>query len=364
MPEPNKDAHLNVVWLIALIFIIGGAIWYFGRAPVVTSFFYIKRFEIHILSFFTKKLEHVRLFMLSQNPATISFNSVALVANEVGYYLRYPVIVILLLLAFLMKTKKSPDRYKETFTMKSLTEFQLEDWPYCAPTLNLNLSDEDISKGPWAVAMQPMQFAKKHKLVKVTRQAETAAEVLNGELKKKITLLRGKASKIFMTQLGELWTGVDNLKPHAKALYAVFAAKACRDSKGAQALIYQMAKSSLQKVNFSGIDELLKKYKDKIEVVRVTEKHAYVLTVMASMLQLARLDGVLSSAEFLWLKPMDRSLWFMLNAVGRQTVTVEVAGAYAHWLAEIELGSAIKIPMVEEATNAFEFVFEEMIYTE
>ena len=55
------------------------------------------------------------------------------------------------------------------------------------------------------------------------------------------------------------------------------------------------------------------------------------------MLVAARTDGVLASAEFLWLKPVDRQLWFMLNSIGRRTPFVEVSAPYAHWLVERRL---------------------------
>jgi intracellular multiplication protein IcmP len=92
------------------------------------------------------------------------------------------------------------------------------------------------------------------------------------------------------------------------------------------------------------------------------QSHAYVLTVMAAMLVGARDDGVQSSADFLWLKPVDRKLWYMLNTVGRQTPFAEVAGVYAHWLAEKEAGKRMLVPMVEEATKALEIALKEVVY--
>jgi intracellular multiplication protein IcmP len=97
-------------------------------------------------------------------------------------------------------------------------------------------------------------------------------------------------------------------------------------------------------------------------VKKITDGHAYILTVMASMLTLARLDGVQASADFLWLKPIDRRLWYILNTVGRQTPFVEVAGIFAHWVAEKELERKLLIPMVEEATNALELALQDIIY--
>ena len=92
------------------------------------------------------------------------------------------------------------------------------------------------------------------------------------------------------------------------------------------------------------------------------QRHAYVFTFMATMLEIARADGVLASAEFLWLKPLDRRLWYVLNAVGRQTCLVEVAGSFAHWLAEKKLGRGLRTPMIKEAVNSLEMAVEGMLY--
>ena len=52
----------------------------------------------------------------------------------------------------------------------------------------------------------------------------------------------------------------------------------------------------------------------------------------------------------------------MLNTVGRQTPFVEVAGPFAHWVAEKEMGKRLLVPMVEEATNALELALKDIIY--
>ena len=76
------------------------------------------------------------------------------------------------------------------------------------------------------------------------------------------------------------------------------------------------------------------------------------------MLEVARVDGVLATAEFLWLKPVDRRFWYMMNSVGRQVSVVEVSGPFAHWLAEKKVGRALKTPMVKEAVVALEEAME------
>ena len=108
---------------------------------------------------------------------------------------------------------------------------------------------------------------------------------------------------------------------------------------------------------------MLKKHRIRLNMVqKVIQSHAYVLTTMASMLEAAREDGVQASADFLWLKPLDRRMWYMLNTVGRQTPFAEVAGPFSHWTAEKEMGRKLLVPMVEEATNALDIALKEIIY--
>jgi intracellular multiplication protein IcmP len=104
----------------------------------------------------------------------------------------------------------------------------------------------------------------------------------------------------------------------------------------------------------------MKKYQHAESVQDIVSKHAYVLTVLPSLLVGARDDGVVPSSEFLWLKIVDRRLWYILNSVGRQTPFVEVGGPFAHWLAEQEMGRRSLVPMIDEAIKALEVAIKEV----
>jgi len=98
-------------------------------------------------------------------------------------------------------------------------------------------------------------------------------------------------------------------------------------------------------------------------VQEIVQRHAYRLNVLASFLVAARDDGVVPAAEFLWLKPIDRRLWYVLNSVGRQTPFSEVAGPFAHWKAEIAMGRLSLVPMIDEAIKALEIAVKEIKLT-
>jgi hypothetical protein len=228
--------------------------------------------------------------------------------------------------------------------------------------VDLELINVHIHEGPWAMAMTPMQFAKKYKLLEEERVKDETGISSREKIIAKVVLSR--ATLIFIRQLGRPWRSVDKLPIHSKALVAVFASKAAGDRDVANRLLRQISASASTsgKLDFSGVESIVKKYQDNKIVKKVMSEHAYELTMMASLLEAARGDGVLATAEFLWLKPVDRQLWYMLNNVGRRVAFTEIAGAYAHWLAERLCGRKLIVPMVHEATTALVAAVDEVIY--
>lgn len=361
--QPNQsDNSLGAVWLVAGFFIFGALIWVGCRRYIVLYYFKLKLFEINLLSHFTNNLSDVRDAILSSDPDTIPIDTISKIGDAVGYYLRIPSIALIVLLAVLIYFGNAVRAYKRIYDMRSLLEAEKVNWPQVSPVAKLNLLKTDIDKGPWAMAMTPMQFCKRHGLLEEYKRQPTEDMSRKEWNKVEVKLKRGHSNKLFAMQLGPLWPGINRVPPHVKALFAIFAARVNGDGKSASALLKQLSLSALSKLDFSGVDKLCKKHESTKLVQTIVQSHAYLLTVMASMLAGARLDGVQASADFLWLKPLDRRLWYMLNTVGRQTPFVEVAGPFAHWIAEKEIGRKLVIPMVEEATNALELVLKEVIY--
>ena len=276
--------------------------------------------------------------------------------------MRVPVAIILFILAFIVYFGNTTRVFNRVYNMRDFAKFEKNNWPQISPVVGLDLVKADIDKGPWAMAMTPMQFCKKYKLLEEVRPQRREGMSRKDWDKVEVVLKRGEANRIFALQLGNAWKGIDSLSPHARALFAVFAARINADTKEAARLLSQFSASSTTKLDFTGVDELLKKHLNTKLVQKIVQTHAYVLTVMASMLLAAREDGVQASSDFLWLKPRDRRLWYILNAVGRQTPFAEIAGVFAHWIAEKEAGRKLTVPMVEEATKALEVALKEVVY--
>lgn len=365
--QGQADNANGPLWAVGGIFVVFLLVWYFEHGLIVKIIFTIKLFEIHIVNLFSNSLQPVQAFIQRTSPATVSFMQVAKVCEVVGKKISIPITVVFFIMAFFLYKGSVKNRFRTVHSMQSLSEQEQKNWPYIVPVLGINLLDESINEGAWAMALPPMQFAKKNKLLQ-EEPLTGERTVLARHLRVTVKIRRGRANRVFARQLGQPWEGVWKLPPYLRALFAIFAAKVEGDRVPAVALLRQIAGSAYkhpikpEHLNFKGADELLKKHEKSKVVAKVLNQHAYVMTVMASMLEVARLDGVLASAEFLWLKPVDRTLWYVLNTVGRQTAPCEIAGIIAHWLAERALGRAMLIPMIEEASLALESAIAELIY--
>lgn len=358
----QSDNHMAPIWIIVAIFAVFAIIWYFLRVTIVKGILYIKLLEIDVISMFTSSLDKTKLYIKATNPANVSMPVLVSICNQVGSYLAGLTVICLLIFSYFLYRRSIGVRFRTEYNMKSLLRAEVANWPQTTPVVALDLAKEDINTGIWAMSKTPMQFAKMHDMLREHKKlAEEGA--LSRDARIEVTLNRQKAVEVFVRQLGRPWEGIDALNMHTKALFAAFAARANGDIAGAAAILRQISISShSRRLNFSGVKELLDKYRDTPLVVEVTKRHAFVLSVMATMIEVARTVGVQASADFLWLKPIDRRLWYMMNSVGRQTPVVEAAGPFSHWLVEKRLGRKIVTPMIEEAVKALDEAIQSVIY--
>lgn len=362
----QSDNSAGILWGVAALFAAIGGIWYVFKNQIIVFYLTIKLYEVifltHISSNPVLEQLHVMLLRAIKSPGGISFSDLMLLGSAVGNWVHIPIALIFLVLAVIVYYGNTTRVFKRAYNMRELANLEKANWPQITPVVNLDLIKVDIHKGPWAMAMTPMQFCKHHRLIMEVRSRRGEGMTRKERDKIEAVLLRGEANKLFSLQLGALWKGIEPLPPHVKALFAAFAARINSDPKGAESLLRHISASSSGKLDFSGTDALLKKHYNTKLVQEVVKGHAYVYTVMAAMLLAARDDGVQASADFLWLKPYDRRLWYTLNCVGRQTPFAEVAGIFAHWLAEREAGRKLVVPMVDEATKALETALSEVVY--
>lgn len=374
-----------ILWILALLILVGGVIWYFFDIQLKAFFIAVRKYEligiyavlaflpydlltrfipwIHIPDFSQQVVEDLAL-VREITPQNITGEIAQVLSTEVGEFLRYPAVILMMGFAWYVYRNHILMRFIRKHNMKTLVNSENDLWPQIKIVRNIDLLKEDLDAGPWAMAMTPMQFAKKYKLVTVELAEKAGSMFSKAEVPEfKVTLNRLRAERAFSAQLGRPWQGVAAMAPYRRAIFAVLAAKGCRDSKKAIDLIYQLASSAGDgALDLSGADELWRKHYKTNLVERICQQHGYEFTVMAGMVQLAREDGVLASADFLWVKPMDRRLWYVLNNVGRQTPAAEVGGIFCHWYNELALKRPLSVPVVEAAVDALELALSDVLY--
>lgn len=360
----DQGQGLDLLWGAAFIILATLAIWHFLRGPILFVILHIKLFEIQLISFFTNSLDPLRATMTPylHMPTSITITQLAQWFHAIGVPMRYVIAGILGILGALLYFTHPNLKFNHVFDMQRLRELEKINWPQITPVVKEDLLKEDIDEGKWAMSLSPMQFAKKYQLLE-----EIAPDAsIRPHLRKRIEVRvkKDRAEQLFAKQLGPVWRGAQKAPPHARALLAIFAAHANHDKGSVTLLTAQIAQSSEKDaLDFSHADDILKKYYDSKPMQQAIQSHAYLYGVMAALLEIARTSGVLSSSDFLWLKPYDRPMWYVINTVGRRTAMSEIAGFQSHFLAEKALGRKLTQPMVKNAVAGLELAIKDIIYT-
>lgn len=375
--QGGQQGELTILWVIAFIGGIGLLLWHLYGDHLKYAFLHLKYFEIQFLRTILKPLPvdtsdlNLHLAHLMSAPCfedlkacdRLGLEEAQTYAELTGIYLRFPLAVMAFFWGIRIFRQHVQVKFTRKLDMKKLAHKEQALWPQISPVLNVDLVNADVDEGPWAMALTPLQLCERHGLshIKLNKPSGFSKNYTFSA-----SLHRAKAEQTFAQQLGRSWQGPEALPPHRRAVFSVLIARGCRDSQVAARLIGQFARSVAEKggqLDLTGVDELWKKHWNNKLVQNVVQRHAYELTLFISLLLFAREDGVLASADFLWVKPIDRRFWYTLNSVGRQTPYAEVGGVFCHWKTETAIKRPLSIPMVKEAVDALEQALKDILIT-
>jgi intracellular multiplication protein IcmP len=353
---PQRDTgELEILWITVGIILLASVIFYLFRVQILTFLTWIKYTELKLISYFVVNDHYQGLVAWTNqaNPQRLSISTLKLLSNEIGATIKYPCIAVCIVFIGVIWYKHPESGFRDIETMNTLSEKIRNAFPAINIVQGLNLVNTPIDEGPWAMGMTPIEFAKHYKLI-------------HRDSSEKIIYDPFKAKMIFTEQLGTPWNGIEQLKPHEKTLFAIFATFINFKRDEAEAKMEEIARSITPKnlksgkINFN-TQALLRKYGNSKSVDAITKRHAYIRTIFMELLTHARASGIVLNSLYLWLKPIDRQLWYTLNNVGRKAVFSEAAGVHAHWLAEKRLSFPIQQPMVDEAVNALDEAIQSRI---
>lgn len=362
----------ELLWVLGGIFLLVVGAWFIGHEKISAFVMKVRSFEAYLLVFDREAQEAIREWVVTTHPKDATLLELWQSGVVAGRSLRFFAgIVITGLFGYLIY--RSPDRsgrYTKTYDMLSLAMQESVEWKVVKPVLGMHLEDVSIDDPINGMRARPRDYGRKHRfIVRISSLGDKANSANVEILDSKDALLLDRARMIFSKQMGSMWQGVNELRIHEQCLFAAFAAQINNNTTLAQQIIDDLARAYLHARKTKDIEQIkspraekaLKKYGNTKEVQKIVSRHAYSRTVLISMLEKARNNGVLPPNWFRWLKTVDRVTWYALTDLGLDVASVEAAGIRSHWLAESMSRTPIVNPMIENAVIGLKTYLGEIV---
>jgi len=366
----NKSPHELEIFVFLVILVAGGfcvIVWYFFHQELTEVLRWIRIGEMNAAAFLfgddflietqghgIQTLGVWRAWLPKADIRAIGPSEIA-VTTQVALTPFKIIISILLFGMGLIVTFVEPGkRYCRKMNLQALLEEQAQSFPTIAPFIDFNpltipariLGKPVPSSLPlFAEALSPEEWV-----------AYNRIKFSEGKLD------RRRAYKAFSRQLGKRWRGPEYLPLYAQGLYAAFALKSRRKRNEAEEMLNDLSLAWSAKKGFRPSSKLKKKIAKVLKddgmcaaVREAADRHAFNTTALLACLNKARQEGgVLAPATFLWLRGVDRTLWYPLNNLGRKAFHPEASGAMVHYIYEMVAGQKIPTPQVDDAVKGLE----------
>jgi len=145
----------------------------------------------------------------------------------------------------------------------------------------------------------------------------------------------------------------DRFSPQGKVIFALLCAHAFGGREGKAD--YKKAADQLNRScagqdnglpNLTVAQWLYTKYRQHEMAHKLFMVHHWEYSYLFALFLKAKVTGKATHTEFIWLKPLDRILFYVLNTVGRATPPVEAAAAFSQFDYETRVAKARRLPLV------------------
>ncbi|MDM7322423.1 MAG: hypothetical protein P3W87_003885, partial [Gammaproteobacteria bacterium] len=151
----------------------------------------------------------------------------------------------------------------------------------------------------------------------------------------------------------------DRFSSAGKVIYALLAAYAFGGREGKQdfekaaAQINQSCAGQKNGLpNLTVAQWIYDKYRQNPQAKKLFAIHHWEYTYLYALFKIAKKNGKVTHTSFIWLKPQDRILFYVLNTVGRATPHTEAAAAFAQYDFEVQCAKMKRLPVtLDEAGN-------------
>ncbi len=286
-----------------------------------------------------------RIGIYARYAGVITFKELLVLGWEVGAF--YLVIPVTLSIAFAWRAARHPVvRATRVHTIQSLLEVQSRSFSAVAPVLRRDLSNDSAPE--WASSMHPEEWVAQHGLI----------------VNERLELERTR--ELLVRQLGKPVNAFTQLSDTERALFAIFGLRVFfKDLEASKALVDALnysASNAQSRPDLALAREAFERCAQAKPARDWLRKHPYPRTLLMALLIESRQLGVLPSSNFIWLKPLDRALWYPLNTAGRKVPFMESAGVFNQMQAEDvawDNDCVLTAPHVDDAVKALQRYLEE-----
>ena len=371
MSRNNENMDTSTfLWVVFLIIaILGVPAIYAAKAGVINDFF-LSVAKIQLKSFvpFSEEAQKAWAHITSLDPASLTWERMQAILSYTGKWIRWPFALFLVVLGVASIFMSRTGGLTRRFNMESLLKNNAESFPCLRPVVGRGaylLSPESYDSGPWRFAQSPVQFAIEHGLlIDAKGKPFSLEQALHNGLPSielpaygNAKLDEEKAVVVFQEQLGRLFVGFDELSTGRKALASAFIAYASGNKNECLKILDAVSSSYTEQelpacavLDHNAFQNRLAKTWEKHSSILseplIIRHSAFELVWFMAMLTQARKKGVLASSQFLWLRPLDRPLWYALNQCGGRAAWAEGFASWAHYMAEEKAKQALQEPHI------------------
>lgn len=351
--------------MLVILAVLIWLFWYFFHVEVRDVVRWIRYAEMSLISLFIdgdyeiiwkgKPINYATLMesVSSVDKEKLRYEHLALISGATMGILKTPLVIIMGAGALWCTFLGPNTQYRQKLDLEGLILFQSRNFPVISPFVKFNPAKQPPRPPGAPVPADLPLFAEA--LGPEEWLAYHSVPVPDGNVDKEA------AADAFVLQLGKRWKGTKALDDYKKILLASFCLKASRKRTDADAMLGRLAKcwNADQGLQLFKDKKLLKEANEVLanknlsgKTLAVANQHAFETTAMMRALAFAREEGgVLAPAQFVWLRGYDRTLWYPLNNMGRQSFHMEALGAMAHYKAEKITQRPIPVPKVENAVS-------------
>ncbi|WP_026224179.1 secretion/conjugation apparatus DotM-related subunit [Marinobacter gelidimuriae] len=293
------------------------------------------------------------------------------------------------------------NRFTRRFDLYDLKASRVNDYAAIASIQHEDLLKIPLYEGPLAINHAPIDFALLNQLLVVHKRSVGQAALEAMRLKGKSQTHKPRpikgwtekkmrwsveerrrvlpppqqcrldiqaADQRLRDQTGSLFN-VKNLDVFEKCVLAILLTANAEGLGPAGTLALRLAKSFRRldaknqhnpTINAKGVNAIIKRNLEHPVVKQVRKKHAFTTTFFMGLLECCWKKGIFTTPNFLWLKPVNRTLYLSLCSLGGDRPYSEALGPWSHYMVENVKGHAVTHPCIEGGTDAL----KEMLFSD